>query len=198
MERLPTDEALDLRAGLAAGRAADKLRSALGTSLDPSALLKLSLGGVAVSIPAAAVQALIDVLEDLSEGRQVTVAPAELPVGTLEAARILGVSRPWVAELIDRGELVGARAGSKRRVPLGGLVEHRRRLAEAQRDAAAQLADVGGSGAPGGQQHPSEAAADRSPLVGGRIRHSRLAEVAEEPPLPVAPRPTDAESILAA
>jgi excisionase family DNA binding protein len=46
---------------------------------------------------------------------------------TTEAATLLGVSREWIARLIDRGDLRGHRVGSHRRVPVEAALEYRRR-----------------------------------------------------------------------
>lgn len=69
---------------------------------------------------------LLDLLDDVAEGRDVTVAPAGLPVGTELASELLGVSRPWLTTLLDRGDIPSTRAGSKRRVRLGDLLAFRR------------------------------------------------------------------------
>jgi excisionase family DNA binding protein len=69
---------------------------------------------------------LLDLLEDVAEGRDVTVAPAGLPVGTELASELLGVSRPWLTTLLDRGDIPSTRVGSKRRVRLGDLLAYRR------------------------------------------------------------------------
>lgn len=69
---------------------------------------------------------LLDLFDDVAEGRDVTVAPAGLPVGTELASELLGVSRPWLTTLLDRGDIPTTRVGSKRRVRLGDLLAYRR------------------------------------------------------------------------
>jgi excisionase family DNA binding protein len=69
---------------------------------------------------------LLDLLDDVSEGRDVIVAPAGLPVGTELASDLLGVSRPWLTTVLDRGDIPSTRVGSKRRVRLGDLLSYRR------------------------------------------------------------------------
>jgi excisionase family DNA binding protein len=78
---------------------------------------------------------LLDLLDDVAEGRDVTVAPAGLPVGTELASELLGVSRPWLTTLLDRGDIPSTRAGSKRRVRLGDLLAYRRADDERRRQA---------------------------------------------------------------
>ena len=105
-----------------AAELADAFTSAIGA--DGSA--SLSIDDRIVTIPAALVTALVELLEDISEGREVTSAPAGLPLGTEVASELLGVSRPWLTTLLDRGDIPSSRVGSKRRIRLGDLLAYRR------------------------------------------------------------------------
>jgi len=77
-------------------------------------------------VPLAALGVFADVLDDMAEGRTVTVAPFDLPVGAEEAARQLGVSRTWITRLGAAGELPCSRTGEKRRFRLGDISAYRR------------------------------------------------------------------------
>lgn len=122
---------------LALGRLVDHLRQAVaGEEGAVKLLLDVAGYGEAQVVSTSVIRLLCDLLEDLSEGRVVTIAPYGLPVGTETAANALGVSRPWLTKLIDRGDLPGERVGSKRRVQLGDLVAFRR-SDDARRRAAA-------------------------------------------------------------
>jgi excisionase family DNA binding protein len=79
-----------------------------------------------IELPAELARQLVELLDDVAEGREVTSAPASLPIGTELAAELLGVSRPWLTTLLDRGEIASTRVGSKRRVRLGDLLAYRR------------------------------------------------------------------------
>jgi len=135
----------NLRTALRAGKAADRLRAALEADATDEARQRGSLtivaAGAQIELPVAALDVLLDALEDLSEGRTVTVAPADVAVGTIEAARLLGMSRPSVTRLFDEGELCGEVVGSKRRIQLGALVARRRERAAALRATADALAE---------------------------------------------------------
>ena len=67
-----------------------------------------------------------NLLEDVSYGREVTSAPANLPIGTEVASELLGVSRPWLTTLLDRGDIPSSRTGTKRRMRLGDVLAFRR------------------------------------------------------------------------
>ncbi len=105
-----------------AGDLADDLRSA--SNVAPLATIAVNDRSYQLSSELAAL--LLDVLDDVAEGREVTVAPAGLPVGTELASELLGVSRPWLTTLLDRGDIPSTRTGSKRRVRLGDLLAYRR------------------------------------------------------------------------
>lgn len=136
MQRLPAEtettrdlvgESLGADQALTVGRLADLLRQTVsGGDAEVKLLVEVSGVGAAQTVPARVVRLICDLLDDLSEGRAVTVAPYDLPVGTEAAATLLGVSRPWVTTLVDRGDLPGERTGSKRRVRLGDLLAFRR------------------------------------------------------------------------
>lgn len=123
-----TPNGLTLRATLLAGRASDVLDS-LSVPDDASSPVELSIHDTTVRVPTAVVAHLQALLEELAHGSQVVVAPAQLRVGTTEASRLLGVSRPWLTQLIDRGALPAERAGSKRRITLGALMAEKRKRA---------------------------------------------------------------------
>jgi excisionase family DNA binding protein len=118
---------LDTAAARDLGRVADDIGRAARE--DGEYKVSLAVEGLTEStlmLPAALVGLFRDLFDDLSEGRDVAVAPADLLVGTEKAAEVLGVSRVWVAELLDRGELPVVMAGSHRRVALGDLMAFRR------------------------------------------------------------------------
>lgn len=124
IERRP-DERSRVAEALAAGAAADCLVDLLARM--PSApSVRFVVEDATVNVPRRAAALLVDLLEDLSEGRDVTIAPADVVVGTTEASRVLGVSRTWTVRLIDDGKLASEVRGSKRRVHLGSLMARRR------------------------------------------------------------------------
>lgn len=83
-------------------------------------------GGEPVVLDAAAAAAVAKVVELTRHGRRVVVTSEQDDLTTSQAATILGVSREWVARLIDAGELDGHRVGRHRRVSRRALEEYRR------------------------------------------------------------------------
>jgi excisionase family DNA binding protein len=106
--------------------AAAKLAEALRTANSDRDAPTIVIDGRSFGITSELVATLLDLLDDVSEGRDVTVAPAGLPVGTELASELLGVSRPWLTTVLDRGDIPSTRVGTKRRVRLGDLLAYRR------------------------------------------------------------------------
>jgi len=69
-------------------------------------------------LPRPAAALLKEALDQLAEGHEVAVVPVQAEVTTQEAARIMRVSRPFVAKMIDRGYIRGRKVGRFRRVLL--------------------------------------------------------------------------------
>jgi hypothetical protein len=138
-ERRPDDRSRVAEA-LAAGTAADRLRDVLARA-QAAPSFRLAVEGITVAVPRRAFSMFVDLLEDVSEGRDVTIAPADVVVGTTEASRVLGVSRTWAAKLVDDGKLASEVRGTKRRVHLGSLMARRRSDAARLRHASKALGE---------------------------------------------------------
>lgn len=97
--------------------------------------------GDQIELPQAAYRALVQILEALNAGKAVTVAPQNQTLTTQQAADLLGVSRPTVVKLIDRGELRADTPGTRRRmIRLNDLLDYKARRREAQYEALMALA----------------------------------------------------------
>lgn len=71
---------------------------------------------------------LIRILDDLSQGHAVavhTIASGEEEVSTSQAARILGMSRPTLIDLLEKGLIPFRRVGTHRRVPVLDLLAYK-------------------------------------------------------------------------
>jgi excisionase family DNA binding protein len=77
------------------------------------------------------VQMLIRILDDLSAGHAVavhTIADGEEEVTTSKAAHILGMSRPTLIDLLEKGEIPYRLVGTHRRVPVLDLLTYKMRM----------------------------------------------------------------------
>jgi excisionase family DNA binding protein len=95
-------------------------------ALSATSTVRISIGETAADLPMEVAAQIAALLDDISQGRHVTIAPYDLAIGTERAAELLGVSRPWLTALLDRGDIPMVRNGTKRRVRLGDLIAYRR------------------------------------------------------------------------
>lgn len=74
------------------------------------------------------VQVLVRILDDLSAGHAIavhTIADGEEEVSTSKAARILGMSRPTLIDLLEKGHIPYRMVGTHRRVPVLDLLAYK-------------------------------------------------------------------------
>lgn len=92
-----------------------------------------------VELPREAVEALLEIARALSRGHQVHLVPHDSDLTTQAAAELLGVSRPHLIALIDRGELACHMVGTHRRLNAEHVLAYRTRRNEARRDAVREV-----------------------------------------------------------
>ncbi len=107
---------------------------ARGEAPAPRYLLVGSGEGDQVELPESMYRVLVQVVDALSAGRAVTVAPRSTVLTTQQAADLLGVSRPTVVRLIDTGQLPAQRPGTRRQVLLSDVLAYREQRRQRQYD----------------------------------------------------------------
>jgi len=129
--------------GVVQSRAAAEAAEALGrfmadTAPAPDSLVALRVGSSeqALEVPPSALGLLRDALGELAEGHEVELLGQEREVGTVFAARLLGVSRPYFVKLLEEEHAMAFhKVGRDRRVALSDVLAYRHRLT-ARRSAA--------------------------------------------------------------
>jgi len=80
--------------------------------------------GEPLEIPTKALFLLFDILDNMADGRSIAIIQPDNEVSTQQAADLLGVSRPHVIKLLEKGIIPFSKAGTHRRILLKDLVEY--------------------------------------------------------------------------
>lgn len=119
----------------------DSLRPILAflSQADPDGVCLATRGGDSVALPSLVVDLLRQISAALVRGDGVAVSEVARELTTSEAARVLGISRPTLISLLEKGEIASHRVGTHRRVALADVLAYRRRRISQQREAYAAL-----------------------------------------------------------
>ncbi len=95
---------------------------------------------VVMEVSSHALQLFRELLEKIEEGTGVEIVRQDQELTTSEAAEILGVSRPYLVDLLEDGEIPFHKVGSHRRVQASDVLEFKRLRRQRSRDAMKELA----------------------------------------------------------
>ncbi|CCI51546.1 helix-turn-helix domain-containing protein [Nostocoides jenkinsii] len=88
--------------------------------------------GGRVPIPAEVHKLLLQVVQAMHSGHSITVSPQTQRLTTQQAAELLGISRPTLIKLIERGEIPCQRNSSRRTIQLKDVMDYRKQRRERQ------------------------------------------------------------------
>lgn len=91
-------------------------------------------------LPASLHDFLVELVGYLNEGRCVSIVQNDSKLTTVEAATILGTSRQFLVNLLERGEIPYHRVGSHRRMYARDLFEYKSKRDSARKTALRDLA----------------------------------------------------------
>jgi len=82
---------------------------------------------------------LLAILNEMAKGHAVLVVPLQAELSTYEAAELLGVSRPFLIRLLEKGELSYRVIGKHRRVPFEDLIAYKEKTQRRREKAIAEM-----------------------------------------------------------
>jgi excisionase family DNA binding protein len=96
--------------------------------------------GHQIPLPEPVHDLLLMILKNLQAGKAISIVPEHQQLTTQRAANILGVSRPFLVGLVERGEIPFHMVGSHRRIYLRDLLDYKRRRDAARHNAINDMA----------------------------------------------------------
>ncbi|HOK46882.1 MAG TPA: helix-turn-helix domain-containing protein [Bryobacteraceae bacterium] len=89
--------------------------------------------GKTQKLPASLHEFLVKLIAGLCEGRSVAIVQNDAQLTTVEAARMLGVSRQFLIKLLERGEIPHHMVGTHRRIYVRDLLAYKARRDSSRR-----------------------------------------------------------------
>lgn len=93
-----------------------------------------------VSIPAVAFRVLVNVLTQMAQGNAITIIPVQAELTTQQAADVLNVSRPFLIDLLEKGQIPFRKVGTRRKVLLKDVMDYKKRTDNARLKVLEELA----------------------------------------------------------
>ncbi len=95
-----------------------------------------------IGMPIGVFELILELLNQVAQGRSVTIIPSNKEFTTQEAADLLNVSRPFVIKLLEEGKIPFHKVGAHRRIKAQDLMTYRRKSEEESTEAFQELAEI--------------------------------------------------------
>ena len=103
----------------------DALEEVLSQLNNPSPEIKIQESNQVIKIPVNALKMLAKILDATSKGKAVSIVPRATELTTQAAADFLGVSRPYLIKILERGDIKHTLVGKHRRIKHEDLVRYK-------------------------------------------------------------------------
>jgi excisionase family DNA binding protein len=90
-------------------------------------------------LPTSALRALLNVLTEIGQGNAVSILPIHAELTTQEAADLLDVSRPFLVQLLEQGDIPFHKVGTHRRVRYQDVIAYKQQIDAQRRKALGEL-----------------------------------------------------------
>lgn len=90
--------------------------------------IKIQETGAFITIPKKALTLLSAIIQNMAEGKTISIVPSNSEVSTQQAADMLNVSRPHLVKLLETKKIPFKKVGSHRRILLQDIMEYKERL----------------------------------------------------------------------
>lgn len=93
-----------------------------------------------VTLPTSFVRLMVDALAEIGKGNAVSIIPIHAELTSQEAADVLNVSRPYLIQLLDKGEIPFRKVNTHRRIRYDDVMAYKNRVDADRRAALEELA----------------------------------------------------------
>ncbi|MEM7134496.1 MAG: excisionase family DNA-binding protein [Chloroflexota bacterium] len=90
--------------------------------------LRLTNSDETVIVPVSAMRLLVRMLAEMAQGNPVTFIPIHAELTTQQAASFLNVSRPFLIQILENGEIPFRKVGTHRRVCFQDLITYKQTM----------------------------------------------------------------------
>mgnify|MGYP006436464495 CR=1 FL=1 len=106
------------------------LSKRIGSSRNKGIKIKIQETEELITIPKKALSLLSTIIQNMAEGKSVSIVPSNSEISTQQAADMLNVSRPHLIKLLEAKKIPFKKVGSHRRILLKDIMEYKKQLAK--------------------------------------------------------------------